>query len=349
MEAGNETRDPLGQETTPPSTPSASSSFPSSSRTSETPSSRSDITLTETDLDLDGRLPAAKRTTPPPRSRFRLPTLTRFLADFTLGFADGLTVPFALTAGLSSLGQTQTVLYAGLAEICAGSISMGIGGYLAAKGEQAATSTSRSDEDATDEVGGDEEKEAALSSSVDVIEDYLAPLNLRGGLRAAVEVHVRSQPDLVDALRTKARDEDDDDDVDARFGERGSSSPVMVGLSVAIGYLLGGLLPLFPYFFVRQVGDGLRWSFGVCILALFLFGFTKHYLLQDEGAQRSSTTTHRHNHRHHQQQQKKAAAARWRRVRASLWEGTQMVILGSIAAVTAVLAVKALEGLASRD
>lgn len=55
--------------------------------------------------------------------RVRLPTLSRFLADFTLGFADGLTVPFALTAGLSSLGETKTVLYAGMAEICAGSIS----------------------------------------------------------------------------------------------------------------------------------------------------------------------------------------------------------------------------------
>jgi hypothetical protein len=53
-----------------------------------------------------------------------LPTLSRFLADFTLGFADGLTVPFALTAGLSSLGQTDTVIYTGMAEICAGSISI---------------------------------------------------------------------------------------------------------------------------------------------------------------------------------------------------------------------------------
>src|SRR5438045_2589837 len=54
--------------------------------------------------------------------RFAVPPLAVFLADFTLGFADGLTVPFALTAGLSSLGQTDTVIYAGMAEICAGSI-----------------------------------------------------------------------------------------------------------------------------------------------------------------------------------------------------------------------------------
>lgn len=67
-----------------------------------------------------------------------MPTLpvSKFLSNFTLGFADGFTVPFALSAGLSSLSQTKTVIYAGLAEICAGSISMGIGGYLAARGER---------------------------------------------------------------------------------------------------------------------------------------------------------------------------------------------------------------------
>ncbi|KAK7949501.1 kinase activator protein [Apiospora saccharicola] len=305
-------------------------SFPASGRTS-----RSDITLTEENL-LGSRIPAAATKKMNATSccfGLRLPTLSRFLADFTLGFADGLTVPFALTAGLSSLGKTQTVIYAGMAEICAGSISMGIGGYLAAKGEQATdTAASGSDgRDAVDdEMGGDEEKEAALGSTDDVVEEYLAPLNLRDDLRAAVEAHVRSQPDLVDALRTKAQD---DDDAGTGYGDR-ASSPVMVGLSVSVGYLLGGLLPLFPYFFVSQVSDGLRWSFGVCILALFLFGFTKHYLLQDD-AQR---------HNRHQRR-----SAQWKRVRASLWEGMQMVVLGSIAAVTAVLAVKALEGLASRD
>ncbi|KAK8048178.1 VIT family-domain-containing protein [Apiospora phragmitis] len=292
-------------------------------------SSRSDITLTEHNLNPRHILPPATSKL----TRCRLPTLSRFLADFTLGFADGLTVPFALTAGLSSLGKTQTVIYAGMAEICAGSISMGIGGYLAAKGEQqAAAASSRPDEGETEETGGDEEKEAVLGSA-DVVEEYLAPLNLRGDLRAAVEAHLRSQPALVDALGAKARD---DDDAETGYGERRASSPVMVGLSVSIGYLLGGLLPLFPYFFVSQVGDGLRWSFGVCILALFLFGFTKHYLLQD-GAQRYGR---------HPLHKKKA---QWKRVRASLWEGAQMVVLGSIAAVTAVLAVKALEGLASRD
>lgn len=57
---------------------------------------------------------------------------SRYLEDFVLGFADGLTVPFALTAGLSSLGSSKLVVIGGLAELFSGSISMGLGAYLAA-------------------------------------------------------------------------------------------------------------------------------------------------------------------------------------------------------------------------
>jgi hypothetical protein len=59
----------------------------------------------------------------------------RTVSDATLGLSDGLTVPFALTAGLAALGDTKIVVFAGMAEILAGSISMGIGGYLGASGE----------------------------------------------------------------------------------------------------------------------------------------------------------------------------------------------------------------------
>lgn len=59
----------------------------------------------------------------------------RVISDATIGLSDGLTVPFALTAGLSALGQTKVVIYGGLAELIAGAISMGLGGYLGAKSE----------------------------------------------------------------------------------------------------------------------------------------------------------------------------------------------------------------------
>lgn len=59
----------------------------------------------------------------------------RVISDATIGLSDGLTVPFALTAGLSALGNTRLVIYGGLAELIAGAISMGLGGYLGAKSE----------------------------------------------------------------------------------------------------------------------------------------------------------------------------------------------------------------------
>ena len=59
----------------------------------------------------------------------------RIISDATIGLSDGLTVPFALTAGLSALGNTKVVIYGGFAELIAGAISMGLGGYLGAKSE----------------------------------------------------------------------------------------------------------------------------------------------------------------------------------------------------------------------
>lgn len=59
----------------------------------------------------------------------------RVVSDATIGLSDGLTVPFALTAGLSALGDTRVVIYGGFAELIAGALSMGLGGYLGAKSE----------------------------------------------------------------------------------------------------------------------------------------------------------------------------------------------------------------------
>jgi vacuolar iron transporter family protein len=264
------------------------------------------------------------------RRSLQLPTLSRFLADFTLGFADGLTVPFALTAGLSSLGQTSTVILAGMAEIAAGSISMGIGGYLSARGDIAAAAASNNEtqDKSSNAQQVDAEKVVDQSRST-ILDEYLGPLRLPQHLLDAVKAHAEAQPAVAAAIlnqRLSLQDEDDSDSETELI-----CSPVLNGLSVAMGYLLGGLLPLFPYFFVTEVGAGLKWSFGVCILALFVFGFTKHYLLQ-EGAEDKHWSHAWHYH-----------SRRWNRVKQSAWEGLQMVILGSIAAFAALLCVKASE------
>lgn len=241
---------------------------------------------------------------------------SRFLADFTLGFADGLTVPFALTAGLSSLGQTNTVIYAGMAELCAGCISMGIGGYLAAKGEQ------RSEVKDDSNLEKDDEEMSASSTPLyrdrggqDVAE-YIAPLQLPPDLLQAVLAHIQSSPDIVARVRDTARNKSASEPV--------RTSPIISGLSITLGYLLGGLLPLAPYFFVTNVSQGLRWSFGICLVALFVFGFTKEYVLH------VSSTRH----------ELKSSRIRWNLIKRSLQEGLTMVVLGGIAALAAVLAVR---------
>lgn len=60
----------------------------------------------------------------------------RTVSDAIIGLSDGMTVPFALTAGLSTMGDTKVVVFGGLAELIAGAISMGLGGYLGAKSEE---------------------------------------------------------------------------------------------------------------------------------------------------------------------------------------------------------------------
>jgi len=228
-------------------------------------------------------------------------TLTRFLADFTLGFADGLTVPFALTAGLSSLGQSHTVILAGLTEICAGCFSMGMGGYVAAKGERDAV---RAEREGKGKGGG---TTAAR---------YLEPLALPLSVYGVVIAHVLERGYVLERLEAAARDSRD-----AR-----AASPVVVGLSVALGYLLGGLLPVLPYFFVVRAEDGLAWSFGVNLVASFLFGFAKHFFTAGPGVQG------------------KTGGVPWRHVGRSAWEGALMAIVGGLSAVLAVVCVKGLEG-----
>ena len=277
-------------------------------------------------------------------AKSRSPYLTRFLSDFTLGFSDGLTVPFALTAGLSSLGRADTVIYAGLAELCAGSISMGIGGYLSALDEVPAASSSRSTDGGDEEelrgmlqggttsgtstIGESNSSSRSNRSSVDekahdreagreeLVRRHLEPLALSSSTVSDVVTALRLRPDGLAraALQLQQLQEDA-----AAAATAASSSPqqlpiwpVASGLSISLGYVVGGIIPLFPYLFAATVGLALRWSICLCLLALMAFGSGKSWLLR--GEDRS-----------------------WRRC---LLEGAQMLVLGSLAAVAAVLCVK---------
>lgn len=277
----------------------------------------------------------------------KLPALKRFLSDFTLGFADGLTVPFALTAGLSSLGETKTVIYAGMAEICAGSISMGIGGYLAAKGERTPNDDMDLDSSSNDEALEDEKmplqktgdeletETVLLNPETERIASYLSPLHLPPYLRDQALAHARlsSLPITNTHLSNTSATGTPEDESPL---EPEPPSAILSGFSISLGYLLGGILPLFPYFFVDKVTDGLAWSFCVCVLALFFFGFGKAYALGGGECDNSASANTKKN---------TPVTGKWKRMKRSIWEGVQMVVLGSIAAGAAVLCVSAFEKL----
>ena len=307
-----------------------------------------------------------KPTSAAPQTRY-LPTARRFWADFTMGFADGLTVPFALTAGLSSLGQTDTVVYAGLAEVSAGCISMGIGGYLSARQSAPSTSPTGDDKDEDEDDASCKDLEESRSPSENrekkilaspttvhlsaLASRYLAPLSLPADLQQLVMAHIAAQPDAAQAILaaeslklggpdyghySEQRVFIDESETGADDDNDDYVWPVASGMSVALGYLIGGMLPLGPYFFVESVGDGLRWSFGVCIVALFLFGFLRDFALDSQAAKDSGSAR---NMSARQLSWHKSRVP-WHRLWRSTFEGLQMVILGGIAAIAAVMCVR---------
>ena len=245
------------------------------------------------------------------------PSLSRFLSDFTLGFSDGLTVPFAVTAGLSSLGRTNTVISGGLAELCAGSISMGIGGYLAARDEdpQGDQRLERCDEQEYRRILDDEEciEEKCPKSANDIIRQHLEPLELSSTAISAVMAALSHQPGNLRraALRVQSYNNTSEESTESQ-----PSSPVASGLSISLGYTVGGIIPLFPYFFASTVGTGLQWSICLCLVALFAFGSGKSWILNG-----SETLS-------------------WGRC---TWEGLQMLVLGTLAAGASIMCVKLVE------
>src|SRR5512143_2776118 len=179
--------------------------------------------------------------------------------DVVIGMADGLTVPFALAAGLSgAIDSTGIVVTAGLAEIAAGSLAMGLGGYLAPRSDAAHYASERAREEM--EV---REKPAAEAAEVgEVLGSY--------GLTAA-----ESAP-IVRALSTRPGAWVD---FMMRF-ELGLEPPdprraLTSALTIAGAYVAGGFIPLGPYLVASSVKRGLLFSVGFTLLALALFGYVK--------------------------------------------------------------------------
>ena len=179
--------------------------------------------------------------------------------DTVIGMSDGLTVPFALAAGLSgAVDSTALVVTAGLAEIAAGSIAMGLGGYLAGKSDVEHYASERAREE--QEIAEKPELEAA-----EVME-----LLVSHGLTPE-----ESRP-LIEALQKRPEAWRD---FMMRF-ELGLEQPDPArarrsALVIAGAYIAGGIVPLAPYMATASAATALPWSVGVTLLALGVFGFVK--------------------------------------------------------------------------
>jgi vacuolar iron transporter family protein len=179
--------------------------------------------------------------------------------DVIIGMADGLTVPFALAAGLTGAVDASTVIIvAGLAEIAAGSIAMGLGGYLAAKGDTEHYESERRREEIEIVERTDDERHEVI----EILESYGLTKDQSEPILAAFEARPKVWVDWM-----------------MRF-ELGLEAPdprraVTSALTIAGSYVAGGLIPLAPYMITPDSRTALLYSACSTIVALFVFGYVK--------------------------------------------------------------------------
>lgn len=182
-----------------------------------------------------------------------------FVRDVVIGMSDGLTVPFALAAGLSgTIAATRLIVIAGLAEIAAGSIAMGLGGYLAGR---------------TDLDHYNSERDREIRETVELPEEEAE--EVRRVFRGYGMSPEDSEP-VVDAIRS---DQKRWVDFMMRF-ELGLEPPDpkrarRSATTIALSYVVGGLVPLMPYMFLANIPEALAVSVVATLIALFIFGYLK--------------------------------------------------------------------------
>ncbi len=182
-----------------------------------------------------------------------------FVRDVVIGMSDGLTVPFALAAGLSGAVQnTRLIIVGGLAEIAAGSIAMGLGGYLAAHGDAEHYAQEREREYREIREIPDEEK-AECSRAFEaygITAQQSAPIveTLSHNPDAWVEFMMRYELGLEPPEPSRARNS---------------------AVTIAVAYIVGGSIPLSPYVFISTASQALIVSAAVTLAALGIFGYMK--------------------------------------------------------------------------
>lgn len=182
-----------------------------------------------------------------------------FITDVVIGMSDGLTVPFALAAGISSAVTTnKLVTTAGIAEVIAGSIAMGLGGYLAGKTELDHYQSELKKE--YDEVERIPEKEKAEIK--EIFADY--GFSSHAQTMLAEEISQDKDKWVKFMMKFELGLEEPDE-------KRAGKSAATIGLS----YVVGGLIPLSPYFFTDTPIEGLKLSVIITLISLFIFGYLK--------------------------------------------------------------------------
>src|ERR1700680_3631029 len=190
-------------------------------------------------------------------------TASESVRDVVIGMSDGLTVPFALAAGISGSiapnpHASTLVVTAGLAEIAAGSIAMGVGGYLAARtdSEHYASEREREVREIVELRDVEIEEVAKVFRDYGLTETEMAPVvnAITGNEKPWVDFMMRFELGL---------------------GGPGSKRARVSALTSAASYVVGGLIPLAPYILLADVQTGLKYSVGVTLMALAVFGWVK--------------------------------------------------------------------------
>ena len=186
-------------------------------------------------------------------------TATETVRDIVIGMSDGLTVPFALAAGLAgTVAAPGVIVVAGLAEIAAGAIAMGLGGYLAARTDSEHYTAERERElRETEEMPQQERAEVAK-----LLHDY--------GL---TESEARPVVAAITANRSRWVDFMMRFELDLQPPE--AARAPRSAFTIAASYVAGGLIPLAPYMALPGVREALEMSVGLTLVALFLFGAVK--------------------------------------------------------------------------
>lgn len=186
-------------------------------------------------------------------------TGSEIIRDIVIGMSDGLTVPFALAAGLSGIANsTSIVITGGLAEIAAGSIAMGLGGYLAARSDVEHYASERETEQ--------REVEMIPAKEMEEVEELLLTYGLEKKQSALVAKSLSQRPEAwIDFMM--------------RF-ELGLERPnpkraVASALTIGLSYIVGGLVPLTPYMLISDAGSALIYSVIFTLIALLVFGYVK--------------------------------------------------------------------------